>query len=277
MGPQSKHVYGAAGSNGLGPKTEHAYRVLGSHGLGQQSERAHELQDFTGWDIRGHMHTELQDLTGTDLRPNMHTELQDWGCRISRVRHTRSNMPARYQDGAAGSHGLETPDRTCLQGIRTGLQDLTGKDHQIVRAYAVSGWGMHDLTGKEQQFQHAYEVTGRGCRISRVRNIRSNMPTRYQVGAAGFHGLGTTDRTCLLCIGSGLQDLTGSKHQIERIYEVSHGFGTTDHTCLRGIRTGLQHLTCSEHQIVERIRTGLQDLTDMEHQIAQKIHHAYKV
>ena len=136
---------------------------------------------------------------------------------------------------------------------------------------------MHDLTGKEQQFQHAYEVTGRGCRISRVRNIRSNMPTRYQVGAAGFHGLGTTDRTCLLCIRSGLQDLTGSKHQTERIYEVSHGFGTTDHTCLRGIRTGLQHLTGSEHQIVERIRTGLQDLTDMEHQIAQQIHHAYKV
>ena len=143
MGPQSKHVYGAAGSNGLGPKTEQAYRVLGSHGLGQQSERAHELQDFTGWDIRAHMHMELQDLKGTDLRPNMHTELQDRGCRISRVRHTRSNMPA-------GSHGLGTPDRTCLQGIRTGLQDLAGKEHQIVRAYEVSGWGMHDLTGKEQ-------------------------------------------------------------------------------------------------------------------------------
>ena len=88
---------------------------------------------------------------------------------------------------------------------------------------------MHDLTGKEQQFQHAYEVTGRGCRISRARNIRSNMPTRHQFGAAGCHGLGTIDRTCLLCIWSGLQDLTHSKHQIERIYEVSHGFGTTDH------------------------------------------------
>ena len=103
------------------------------------------------------------------------------------------------------------------------------------------------------------------------------MPTRYQVGAAGFHGLGTIDRACLLCIRCGLQDLTGSKHQIERIYDVSHGFGTTDHTCLRGIRTGLQELTGSEHQIVERIRTGLQDLTDKEHQIVQQIHHAYKV
>ena len=57
----------------------------------------------------------------------------------------------------------------------------------------------------------------------------------------------------------------GSKHQIERIYEVSHGFGTTDHTCLRGIRR--QDLTGSEHQIVKRIRTGLEDLTDKEHQI----------
>ena len=104
MGPQSKHVYGAAGSNGgsngLRPKIEHAYRVLGSHGLGQQSEHAHELQDFTGWDINAHMHTELQDLTGKELRPNMHTELTDQGSRIS-------------------------PDRTCLRGVRTVLKGLT--------------------------------------------------------------------------------------------------------------------------------------------------------
>ena len=55
-------------------------------------------------------------------------------------------------------------------------------------------------------------ISGRGCRILRVRNIRSNLPTRYQVGVAGSHGLGTTDRTCLLGIKRGLQDLTGSKH-----------------------------------------------------------------
>ena len=61
--------------------------------------------------------------------------------------------------------------------------------------------GLQALTGKEQQFQHAYEVSGRGCKISRVGNIRSNMPTMCQVGAAGSHGLGTTDRTCLLGIG----------------------------------------------------------------------------
>ena len=100
MGPQSKHVYGAAGTNGLAPKTEQAYRVLGSHGLGQQSEHAHELQDFTGWDIR-------------------------------------SNMPTRYQFGAAGSQRYGIPDRTCLQGIMMGLQDLTGWKHQIEHAYRV--------------------------------------------------------------------------------------------------------------------------------------------
>ena len=81
--------------------------------------------------------------------------------------------------------------------------------------------GLHYLTGKEQQFQHAYEVYGWGCRLSWARNTRSYMPTMYQVGAAGSHGLGTTDRTCLLGIRRSLQDLTGSKHQIERAYEVS--------------------------------------------------------
>ena len=78
--------------------------------------------------------------------------------------------------------------------------------------------GLQALTGKKQQFQHADEVSGRGCRISQMGNIRSNMPTMCQVGAAGFHGLGTTDRTCLLGIRRGLQDLTGSKHEIERAY-----------------------------------------------------------
>ena len=70
------------------------------------------------------------------------------------------------------------------------------------------GEGTADLTGSEHQIVHAYEVG----------NIRSNMPTMYQVGAAGSNGLGTTDRTCLLGIKKGLQDLTGSKHQIERAY-----------------------------------------------------------
>ena len=39
------------------------------------------------------------------------------------------------QDGASGSHGLGLTDRTCLLGIRKGLQDLTGLKHQIERAY----------------------------------------------------------------------------------------------------------------------------------------------
>ena len=62
--------------------------------------------------------------------------------------------------------------------------------------------GLHDLTGKEQQFQHAYEVSGWGCRISRVRNIRSNMDTRYQVR---------------------LQATTGCELQIVHAYYVSGG------------------------------------------------------
>ena len=103
--------------------------------------------------------------------------------------------------------------------------------------------GLQDLTGLEQQFQHAYEVSGRGCRTC-------------EVGAAGYHRLGTGDRTCLRGIRTGLQDLTGSEHQIVYAYEVS-GRGCrisrVRNTILympRGIRTGLQDLTGSEHQIV---------------------------
>ena len=114
-------------------------------------------------------------------------------------------MSTRYQVGAAGSHGFGTPDQTCLRGSRTGLQDLSGSGHQIKHACEVSRWG---------------------CRISRVWNTRSKMPTRYMylVGAAGSHGFGTPDRTCPRVIRTGLQDLTGSGHQIEHACEVS-GWG----------------------------------------------------
>ena len=78
--------------------------------------------------------------------------------------------------------------------------------------------GLQAFTGKEQQFQNAYEESGRGCRISLVGNIRSNMPTKYQVGAAGSHWWGTSDRTCLQCIRSGLQDLTGWELHIVHAY-----------------------------------------------------------
>ena len=147
-------------------------------------------------------------------------------------------MLTRYQDRAAGSHGFGTPGRTRLRSNRTGLQDLTRSD---------------------QQFQHAFKVSGRRCRISRGRNTKSNMLTRYQVG---------------------LQDLTGSEHQIVHAYEVS-GRGcrisrvwNNSPTCIRGtcIRTGLQDLTGKEHQI-ELVRSGLQDLTGWEQQIV----HAYEV
>ena len=92
-------------------------------------------------------------------------------------------MPSRYKDGAARSHGFRTPDNTCLERIRTGLQDLTGKEYQIEPA-------------------------------SLARNTRSYMPTRYQGGAAGSQGFGKPDRTCLRGIRTRLQDLTGSEHQI---------------------------------------------------------------
>ena len=181
-------------------------------------------------------------------------------------------MPSRYQVGAAGSHGFGTPNRTCLA--------VSG------RAAGSHGFGTPNRT--------CLRGIRTGCRISRVWNNSSNMHTRYQDGAAGSHGKGTSDRTCqvgaagshrlgtadstcLRGIRTGLQDLTGSEHQIVYAYEVSgrgcrisrvpnnksniprryqdeaagsHEFGTPYRTCLEGIRTGLQDLTVSEHQIV---------------------------
>ena len=203
------------------------------------------MQDLTGSE---HQIVHAYEVSGRGCRisrvwnngSNMYTRYQDGAAGLT------------CQVGAAGSHRLGTGDRTYLRDIRTGLQGLTGsanqirlglqdltdKEQQFKHAYEEIQWscrisrvrisdrtclrgirvGLQVLTGKEQQFQHAYEVSGRGCRISRVGNIRSNMPTMCQVGAAGSHGLGTTDRTCLLGIRRGLQDLTGSKHQIERAY-----------------------------------------------------------
>ena len=137
--------------------------------------------------------TRLQDLTGSDQQIQHAYKVSGRGCRTSRERHIRSNLPTRYQVGVAGSHGLGTTDRTCLQGIRRGLQDLTGSKHQNERAYYVSG---------------------RRCMLSRARNTRSYMPTRYPDGAARSHGFGTPDRTCLEGIRKGLLDLTGKEHQI---------------------------------------------------------------
>ena len=116
-------------------------------------------------------------------------------------------MLTRYQDWAAGTHGFGTPDRTCLEGIRKGLlQDLTGKEQQIVHAYEV--------LGRDAGF-HGFGTPDRTC----LRGIRtglqdltglekgSNMHTRYQDGAAGH-------------VRSGLQDLTGWELEIVHTYEV---------------------------------------------------------
>ena len=75
---------------------------------------------------------------------------------ISQARNTRSYMPTRYPDGAARSHGFGTPNRTCLERMRKGLQDLTGKEHQIATAYEIS---QPDGTGSGYQIEHAYEVS----------------------------------------------------------------------------------------------------------------------
>ena len=133
-------------------------------------------------------------------------------------------------------------------------------------------------------------------------HTRSNMPTRYQFGATGSHGFGTPDRTCQRGIRTGLQDLTGSKHQIERAYEVSdgvagsHGLGKQDRTCVQDIRMWLQDLWVRNNRSYmptryqdgaagshgygttdptcqRGIRTGLQNLTGSEHQIV----HTYRV
>ena len=101
---------------------------------------------------------------------------------ISRVRNIRSNMLTRYQVGAAGSHGLETTN------CRTGLQDLTVSEQLIETCLQGITTRLQDRTGSEHHIVHACRVSGQGCRISRVRNVRSYMPTRYQDGAAGSHG-----------------------------------------------------------------------------------------
>ena len=150
----------------------------------------------------------LQDLTASEHQIVHAYEVSGRGCRISRVWNNSSNMHTRYQDGAAGYHRLGTLDRTRLRGIRTGLQDLTGSEHQIVYAYRYQD-GAAGSHGFGTPYRTCLEVSGRGCRISRVWNTRSYAPTRYQDGAASSHGLGpqiehayelrvrTSERTCI--------------------------------------------------------------------------------
>ena len=150
-------------------------------------------------------------------------------CIISRARNTRSYMTTVYQDGAAGPHGfgkqdrtcqvgaagyhrLGTGDRTCLRGIRTGLQDLTGSEHQIVFDYEVSGRGCR-ISRVWNTISYMPSGIRTGCRISRLRNTRSYTPTRYQDGAAGSHGLGP---------------------QIEHAYELR--VRTSERICIRSCR-----------------------------------------
>ena len=194
----------------------------------------------------------LHYLPGSEHKIGHAYKVSGWGCRISRVRQTRSYMPTRYQDEAAGSHGFGTTVPTCIRGIRTGLQDMSGRGCRISqvgnwRSYILTVLGrgcrisrvrqtrsvqtcirgitteLQDLMGKKHQIEHAYEVSGWGCRLSRVKNNSSNMQTRYPDGAAGPHGWGTSDRTCLQCVRVGLQDFTGWELQIVHTNQASGG------------------------------------------------------
>ena len=119
--------------------------------------------------------TALHDLMDSEHKIVHAYNVSGRNCRISCVGNYRSYMHTRHQEGTSGSHVCETPDRTCLLSARTALHDLMGSKYKII----------YGLFGSGHQIEHAYEESGRGCRISRVRTNRFNMPTRYQVGNAG--------------------------------------------------------------------------------------------
>ena len=62
-----------------------------------------------------------------------------------------------YQEVTSGSHGFETPARTCICGVRTMLHDLAGSEHKVVHDYKVQ-----DLTDSEHQIVHAYQEGAAG-------------------------------------------------------------------------------------------------------------------
>ena len=105
-----------------------------------------------------------------------------------------------------------------------------------------------DLTGSEHQIEHAYEVSGRAAGSHGF-----GTPDRRGTPGGDFmiSRVQNTDRTCLLPVGvrTALHDLTDSEHKIVHAYNVSGRLGTTDRTCLIGIRRGLQDLRGLKHQI----------------------------
>ena len=140
-------------------------------------------------------------------------------------------------------------DRTCLLGTRSGLQDLTGSKH---RSNVPITCRCQD---SEHKIVHAYNVTGRSCRISRVGNYRSYMPTRHQERTSGSQGFETPDQylvsggRCMISRARNTRSYMPTRYP-DRAAR-SHGFGTPDRRCLEGIRKGLlQDLTGKEQQIV---------------------------
>ena len=105
-----------------------------------------------------------------------------------------------------------------------------------------------DLTGKAYQIEPACTVSGRGCRISRVGNYRSYMPTRHQEDTSGSHGFETPDQTCLLGVSGrscrislvgNYRSYMPTRHQEGT--SGSHGFETPDRTCLLGVEPQSEH------------------------------------
>ena len=57
--------------------------------------------------------------------------------------------------------------------------------------------GLQDLTGKEHQIEYAYKVSGRAAGSRGVGNYRSYISTRFQEMTSGLNGFATPDRTCI--------------------------------------------------------------------------------
>ena len=153
---------------------------------------------------------------------------------------------------------IGTTDRTCLERIRTELQDLTGFGTPDRTCLEGNRTELQDLTGSEHQIVHAYKVFGCGCRISRVRYNSSNMHTMYQDGLAGSHGSEQQIQHAYEISGRGcrISRVGNFRSNMPTRYQAgaagSHGLGTTHRTrwnSLQGISSGLQDLTGLGQQI----------------------------
>ena len=117
----ARYQFGAAGSLGFGTPDRTCLRgiTIRLHDLTGSEQQMQHTYKLSGRDCRiSRVQNSISNMP----------KVSSWGCRISRARSTISNMSTRYQVGTAGFHGFVTLARTCLRGIRLGLQDLTGPE-----------------------------------------------------------------------------------------------------------------------------------------------------